>query len=213
MRQIVKKFGFAVLLAVTILFMYTTPALGASFYYWNGYQLKVPHYLAYYFKGGQATPTPTPTPNPNPTPTPTPDPTPTPTPEPINPSEMSESEDWMFAKVNEERVKAGVKTLQRDPELDRIARIKSQDLVDNNYFAHVSPTYGSVSQMLRSFGYVFRGAGENLAKSQSAQISHYRLMASDGHRSNILYPAYTHVGIGIVPYKSGVMITQIFVIK
>lgn len=213
MRQSVKKFGFTVLLAVTILFIYTTPALGDSYYYWNGYQLKVPHYLAYYFNGGQATPNPTPNPTPTPDPVPTPTPQPTPTPEPTNPSGMSASEDWMFAKVNEERAKAGVKPLQRDAELDRIARIKSQDLVDNNYFAHVSPTYGSVTQMLRSFGYVFRGAGENLAKSQSAQISHYRLMASDGHRSNILYPAYTHVGIGIVPYKSGVMITQIFVIK
>jgi uncharacterized protein YkwD len=73
--------------------------------------------------------------------------------------------------------------------------------------------FGSASQMLRSFGYQFRGVGENIAKSQSAQVSHYRLMASDGHRSNILYPTYTHVGIGIVPYKTGVMVTQIFVIK
>lgn len=223
MRQFIRRFGLPVLFALTILLSYSTPVFSATYYQWNGYSLKVPHYLSNYFKNGQVTPTPNPTPTtpttPTPTPTtPTPTPTtpttPTPNPAPTtNPSGMSASEDWMFAKLNEERVKAGLQPLQRDPELDRIARLKSQDLVDNNYFAHQSPTYGTVSQMLRSFGYQFRAAGENLSKSQKAEISHYRLMASDGHRTNILYPSYTHVGIGIVPYKSGVMVTQIFVIK
>lgn len=229
MRQLLNRFGISVLVAVTVLVLYAMPASAAT-YNWSGYQVKVPRYLNSYFDkifGTSPSETPAPVPQPEeqqpiPTPEPKPQvpepkpqvPEPKPTPStPSAPAGLSASEDWMFNKINEERAKAGVRPLIRDPELDRIARIKSQDLVDNNYFAHESPTYGSVSNILRSFGYSFRGAGENLAKSQSAEISHYRLMASDGHRSNILYSAYTHVGIGVVRYKSGVMVTQIFAIK
>lgn len=219
MRQLLNRFSISVLIAFTVIMIYSVPVSAAT-YNWAGYQVRVPRYLNHYFANwsgdtGQ-NPQPQPDPVPQPDPEPVPEPQPQPTPDPVtpsNPTGITSSEDWMFAKINEERAKVGVKPLQRDPELDRMARLKSQDLVDNNYFAHQSPTYGSASEMLRSFGYQFRAAGENLAKSQSVQISHYRLMASNGHRSNILYSPYTHVGIGVVRYKSGVMITQIFAVK
>jgi len=149
-------------------------------------------------------PTPTPTPVPAPTPTPTPVPAPTPAPvvqPPSNTSNekhaLSATEIQMVQMVNEERVKAGVKPLEVDVNLAYVARIKSKDMSDNNYFSHTSPTYGSPFDMMRSFGISYRGAAENIAKSYSLQSAHTGLMNSEGHRRNILNPNLTHIGIGI----------------
>ena len=65
--------------------------------------------------------------------------------------------------LNSDRARYGLAPLVIDPELCRIARIKSQDMRDNQYFAHTSPTYGDVRSMLRRFGYAYSAAGENIA--------------------------------------------------
>ena len=61
--------------------------------------------------------------------------------------------------LNSDRARYGLAPLVIDPELCRIARIKSQDMRDNQYFAHTSPTYGDVRSMLRRFGYAFTASG------------------------------------------------------
>ncbi len=43
---------------------------------------------------------------------------------------------------------------------------KSQDMIDNNYFSHNSPTYGSPFDMLKKFGISYKTAGENIAMGQ-----------------------------------------------
>lgn len=160
------------------------------------------------------TPKPTPAPTPAPTPKPTPAPTPKPTPAPTEGSgqssgyQLSASEQKMVDLVNQERAKAGVAPLKVDPELSRVARIKSQDMRDNNYFSHTSPTYGSPFDMMKSFGISYRTAGENIAKHSSVESAHAGLMNSDGHIKNILNPNFTHIGIGIV---DGRYYTQMFI--
>ncbi len=162
----------------------------------------------------QPTPTPVPQPTPAPTPKPTPAPTPKPTPAPSTGSgqtsgyQLSASEQKMVDLVNQERAKAGVPPLKVDLELSRVARIKSQDMRDNNYFSHTSPTYGSPFDMMKSFGISYRTAGENIAKHSSVESAHAGLMNSDGHRKNILNPNFTHIGIGIV---DGRYYTQMFI--
>jgi uncharacterized protein YkwD len=44
--------------------------------------------------------------------------------------------------INAERAKAGIAALQMKQELTKVAQIKADDMVDNNYFSHNSPTYG-----------------------------------------------------------------------
>ncbi len=125
---------------------------------------------------------------------------------------VSVEEYKMLQLINEERAKAGVKPLIMKPELVKIARLKSQDMIDNNYFSHTSPTYGDPFTMMRNFGIKFGYAGENLAGNPSLEGAHKSLMASPGHRKNILNPNYTHIGIGIV--EGGVygkMFTQLFI--
>ncbi|NMA64280.1 MAG: hypothetical protein GX964_09630 [Syntrophomonadaceae bacterium] len=142
-----------------------------------------------------------------------------PEPEPpvVNPAPNARTADeqWMVTRLNEERTQRGLKPLQVDPALTDLARMKSQDMVDNDYFAHQSPTYGSPADMVKNAGITYWLCGENLARAGTVQDAHDLLMDSSGHRANILNSNYTHVGIGIVPQKSGrgVMVTQLFMAK
>jgi uncharacterized YkwD family protein len=122
----------------------------------------------------------------------------------------SAMETQMLNLVNAERSRAGLPALTADPLLMKIARTKSQDMINRNYFSHQSPTYGSPFDMLRSFGVSYRAAGENIALNQSTPAAHAALMNSSGHRANILGRQYTKVGIGIVKGSRGYYFTQDF---
>ena len=112
--------------------------------------------------------------------------------------------------VNEQRVKNGLNPLTENWELSRVARYKSQDMVDNRYFSHTSPTYGSPFQMIRAFGISFRQAGENIAYGQrTPQAVVNAWMNSSGHRANILNASYTQIGVGYV--AAGNYWTQMFI--
>lgn len=114
--------------------------------------------------------------------------------------------------LNSDRARYGLAPLVIDPELCRIARIKSQDMRDNQYFAHTSPTYGDVRSMLRRFGYAFTTAGENIAHHATVEKAQAAFLSSPGHRKNIMNSAYTRVGLGAaVDAKGYVYLTQIFV--
>lgn len=112
--------------------------------------------------------------------------------------------------VNEIRVQNGLKPLTEHWELSRIARYKSQDMVDNQYFSHTSPTYGSPFQMIRDFGLTYRSAGENIAYGyRTPQSVVDAWMNSSGHRANILHSSYTQIGVGYV--ADGHYWTQMFI--
>ena len=113
--------------------------------------------------------------------------------------------------LNSDRARYGLAPLAVDPALCRIARIKSQDMRDNQYFAHTSPTYGDVRSMLRQFGYDFQAAGENIAHHASIEKAQAAFLSSPGHRKNIMSTAYTKVGLGVaIGAKGDVYLTQIF---
>lgn len=114
--------------------------------------------------------------------------------------------------VNQIRIQNGLNTLTYDWQLGRVARIKSQDMKDNRYFAHNSPVYGTPFQMIRNFGISFRSAGENIAKGYATpQAVVNGWMNSSGHRANILNAKYTHIGVGFV--SGGNYWTQMFIAK
>ena len=112
--------------------------------------------------------------------------------------------------VNEIRVQYGLQPLKTNWELSRVARYKSQDMVDNHYFPHTSPTYGSPFQMMKAFGLSYRTAGENIAYGQrTPQEVVNAWMNSSGHRANILNSSYTQIGVGYV--ANGNYWTQMFI--
>ena len=112
--------------------------------------------------------------------------------------------------VNEQRAKHGLGPLTQNWQLSRVARYKSQDMSENWYFSHTSPTYGSPFQMIKSFGISYRTAGENIARGYTTpQAVVEAWMNSAGHRANILNASFTEIGVGYV--ASGRYWTQMFI--
>lgn len=106
-------------------------------------------------------------------------------------------ENQVIQLTNQERAKYGLKPLKANWELSRIARYKSADMRDKNYFSYDSPTYGSPFTMIKSFGLAYRSAGENIAAGQTTpQQVVQAWMNSPGHRANILNSSYTEIGVG-----------------
>lgn len=119
-----------------------------------------------------------------------------------------EREIWTI--VNEERAKEGLAPLKLAKDLSYVARVKSQDMKDHNYFDHQSPTYGSPFSMMSDFGLTFSLAGENIAGgyTDAADVMN-GWMNSPGHRANILTPEYEEIGIGVY----GRYYTQMFITR
>ncbi len=115
--------------------------------------------------------------------------------------------------INLERTKRGLSALTTNWQVSRVARYKSQDMINKNYFSHTSPTYGSPFNMMENFGLKFSAAGENIAYGQrSAQAVVTAWMNSPGHRANILSAAYTQTGVGAAKKADGTLYwTQMFI--
>ncbi|SKA76546.1 spore coat assembly protein SafA/uncharacterized protein, YkwD family [Caloramator quimbayensis] len=122
-------------------------------------------------------------------------------------------EDEVIRLVNVERAKAGLQALTKNWQLCRVARYKSQDMIDKKYFSHTSPTYGSPFTMMQNFGIRFSAAGENIAYGQRTPAEVMNAwMNSSGHRANILSPSYTQIGVGLAKDANGVCYwTQMFI--
>lgn len=127
---------------------------------------------------------------------------------------VSQEDQILLDLVNKARAEAGVGPLQFDAELMKVARLKAQDMVDNNYFSHQSPTYGSPFDMMRQFGISFKTAGENIAGNRTVEGAFKAWMNSEGHRKNILNGGFNYTGVGIVDSpKYGKMLVQQFIGK
>jgi uncharacterized YkwD family protein len=125
---------------------------------------------------------------------------------------MSSDEARILQLVNAERAKAGAKALSSNSDCTKLARMKSQDMVNKNYFSHQSPTYGSPFDMLKSNNVSYMYAGENIAMNQTVDAAFKAWMNSEGHRKNIMNPNFTELGVGIAPKGNGSYIyTQLFI--
>ena len=129
-------------------------------------------------------------------------------------SNMNSDEKEVFDLINKQRTNNGLAALKNDSEVQRVARIKAQDMVDNNYFSHTSPTYGSPFNMLKSFKISYKTAGENIAGNSSNSSAVTAWMNSSGHKANILNSNFNYTGIGVVSSpKYGKMYVQLFIGK
>lgn len=129
-------------------------------------------------------------------------------------STMNANEKEVFNLINQQRTNNGLQALKMDDEVRRVARIKAQDMVDNNYFSHNSPTYGSPFDMLKSFKISYKSAAENIAGNSSNSGAVNSWMNSSGHKANILNGNYNYTGIGVVSSsKYGKIFVQMFISK
>ena len=129
-------------------------------------------------------------------------------------SELTSDEQEVFDLINAKRVANGLSVLKIDDELQNVARIKAQDMVDNNYFSHTSPIYGSPFDMIKNFGISYKTAGENIAGNSSNSDAINAWMNSEGHKANILNSSFDYTGIGVVKSsKYGKIFVQMFMGK
>jgi uncharacterized YkwD family protein/spore coat assembly protein SafA len=118
--------------------------------------------------------------------------------------DVKTTENKVLELVNVQRSKVGLQPLKANWQVSRVARYKSQDMINKGYFSHTSPTYGSPFTMMESFGVKFSAAGENIAMGQTTPEAVMNgWMNSPGHRSNILNPTYTELGVGLAKDSSG----------
>lgn len=131
-----------------------------------------------------------------------------------NTSALTADELEVFNLINEQRTKNGLSALKIDSEVQNVARIKAKDMVNNNYFSHTSPTYGSPFEMLNSFKVSYKTAGENIAGNSSNSAAVTAWMNSSGHKANILNSSFNYTGIGVVNgSKYGKIYVQMFIGK
>ncbi|NLL01435.1 MAG: LysM peptidoglycan-binding domain-containing protein [Mollicutes bacterium] len=132
---------------------------------------------------------------------------------PVVPSDIKNLETEVVKLINSERTKAGRAVLTENSNLSNAARLKSEDFVNNKYFSHESPTYGSPFNMLSSLGITYTAAAENIASGQrnAEEVMKY-WMNSPGHRANILSSSYNQIGVGVARDQNGNLYwTQLFI--
>ena len=121
-----------------------------------------------------------------------------------------EAADEVFALLNGARVDDGAGLLTFSDELAAVAEAHAMEMYTEGYFAHESPTTGTVGDRLRAAGVAFTIAGENLALSVTSELAHAGLMDSPSHRENIVRDDYRRVGVAAVRGPSGLMVVQVF---
>jgi len=127
------------------------------------------------------------------------------TPEADNLQEVRTS---VFCLINRVRAEHGEEPLVENAELDAAAESHANELVADDYFAHVAPDGITPVDRIRSTGYipgpeVGYVIGENLAWGtftlSTPQSIVEAWLASPGHLANILESNYHETGIGISP--------------
>ncbi len=103
----------------------------------------------------------------------------------------------IIAQINTQREAERLSKFTVDNKLCGIAHVKAQEMYDRSYFAHTSPTYGSMSDMLHSFSVKFSSMGENIARIADPARLVDAWMDSQDHRQNILNERCKKVGVGI----------------
>lgn len=111
----------------------------------------------------------------------------------------SAEEQEMLDMINKEREKHGLSPLKFNPTLNDVSSDHSKEMIEKDYFSHNSYDGTSFWQRLKDSGYKTDTVAENIAMNLPFDVerAHEKLMASSGHRKNILNPDYNEIGIGI----------------
>lgn len=96
------------------------------------------------------------------------------------------------------RVRNGLNAVNWDEETAMVAYNHSKEMFQNDYFSHLSPLEGGLSDRLINGGVMFKVAGENIAARYVDAISAVEgWQNSEGHRTTLLNKEFTHLGVGV----------------
>ncbi len=108
--------------------------------------------------------------------------------------------------INDERTSYGLQPVTDNPDLRQAALSHSNDMIDEGYFEHTSPSGVTFIDRIEATGYM-RGVrtwlvGENLVWGTGPLSTPQALvtawMNSPPHRENLLRPAFREIGIAAV---------------
>jgi uncharacterized protein YkwD len=150
----------------------------------------------------------------------------------------AEMEQAFVDKINDERAERGLSTLSVRLDMQPAARFHSLDMGINGFFGHETPKGRTSAFRLSAFDRTMlsRASAENVAQlvmtcadqhgntvscdlmpASSTDVMggavdklHADLMASPGHRENILNPETTHLALGVARTDMAVYVTQVF---
>lgn len=101
--------------------------------------------------------------------------------------------------ANIERKQAGLNELTINSLLTQAALQKAQHMLEEDYFAHISPTGVTPWFWMNKIGYRYQVAGENLAIDfVIVEDVVQAWMASPTHKENILHSVYTETGVAVL---------------
>ena len=116
------------------------------------------------------------------------------------------SESQLIALQNQARASAGLKSLKASSALRTIARWRSKDMAERDYFSHTikGTSHNVFWYMQHEYGYCFKLAGENIGTltwegatvEDATNWIFEQFMNSAGHRANIVGKAWDVVAVG-----------------
>lgn len=117
-----------------------------------------------------------------------------------------EAKEWLMLKLlNFDRKLNKLKPLTMQNDLRLVARAHSNQMAEQDFFAHVDPQKRDPGDRIRGAGITDATFGENLAKMRGydnvTNEAEDALMKSPGHRANILHTSFNCVGIGVIEAK------------
>jgi uncharacterized protein YkwD len=130
-------------------------------------------------------------------------------------AEFNDYENAVAAYINDYRVANGLNAIAYDPTLTYIAKFRSQDLIDRNYWSHYTPEGTTVFNLFKENGVKYKIGGENLGQAIPADIGTPEAFMnawenSPSHNANMLRVGYNHIGVGMVSNGDRIVVATVF---
>lgn len=129
------------------------------------------------------------------------------------PSREVLTKEAIITLTNNARVVNGLPPLRANLLLNTIAEARATDMLEKQYFAHVSPTGQQASDIAQSVGYQFKIIAENIGSGDF--YTNKKIvdgwMQSPGHKRNILSPEVEEIGAAVLKGRMNGMETYISV--
>lgn len=102
--------------------------------------------------------------------------------------------------TNEARSHKGLDDLTENQLLNSVAEARAKDMLDRQYFDHVSPIGEQASDIAQRIGYKYKIIAENIASglflNNQKMVDGW--MQSPGHRKNMLSPTVREIGVSVI---------------
>lgn len=133
----------------------------------------------------------------------------------LAPDVLTKESTQVVALTNKLRTEKKIGVLAVDKKLEQAAYAKAEDMILNQYFAHVAPSGLSLANWLKKVDYGYTVAGENLAMGFSnARDAMAAWQKSPTHYANLIDKDFNQIGVAMISglYEGGstVMAVQMF---